>query len=215
MPISKKRLEKRHRLRELFYKQLETLKSRGCPEKITDILLDREDEVMHYCPKITIRPNRIPFLPVITPAHCSLEALMAMVRNGKNGGKIEPRVIPNKYPVIDAVGSVPFRRVYFDPYYIIDVEDGTTTLGVDALKAGEKIVRNERSPLTVNEVISLCIYTDVLTKHRLWAVGSRWEIEDNIPGIALETYAYLDCTDFRDSRLPLWGTPSCKIRVGL
>ncbi len=219
MRSSRKRMEKIERLSQLFDSQIETLKSRGCPKKVVDILQHGllKDRAIRDCLQIRIPPNRIPFIPVITPVHCNVEVLMAMVINGKQRGDVFPQIIPNSYPVIDAVGSEPFLRTYFDPYYAINIEDGTHTKGVDVKKACREILSKGRSPLTVAESISLCIQTDVLSRHSLWAAGSRWEKENQIPDISLTDFGgtpRLGEEHIDHCHESLWGTPSCWGRVG-
>ncbi len=219
MRSNKKGMEKIHRLSQLFDNQIEILKNLGCPKKVIDILRQRslQDRVIGACLQIKLHPNRIPFIPVITPAHCSVDVLMTMVRNGKEKGDVYPQIMSDRYPIIEAVGSQPFLRTYFDPYYAINIEDGTRTKGVDTRKACRKILLSGRSPLTVAESISLCIQTDVLSRHYLWAAGSRWEKENKIPTIWLTSFG---CTPrlgkefIDDCHESLWGTPSCWERVG-
>ena len=219
MRSSKKRMEKIDRLSQLFDSQIETLKNRGCPQKVIDILQQRrlKDKAIGACLQIRLHPGRIPFIPVITPAHCRVEELMAMVRNGKEKGDVFPQVMSDSYPVINAVGLQPFLRTYFDPYYAINIEDGTFNRGVEIRSACRKILLRRRSPLTVEESISLCIQTDVLSRHYLWAAGSRWEKENQIPNIWLTDFGntprlseeHIDCC-----HESLWATPSCGGRVG-
>ena len=217
MKSSKKLREKIDRLFQLFDTQIETLKTLDCPKGIIDILRWRQDRVIVACLRIRILPNRIPFIPVITPAYCKIEELMAMVRNGEEKGRIYPQVMEDRYPIIDAVGSQPFLRTYFDPYYAIDIEDGTLTQGMDMRKVHRKILSFGRSPLSTAESISLCIQTDVLSRHYLWTAGSRWESENQIPEIMLTTFGgtpQLNYEDIDNCHEQLWAVPSCGIRIG-
>jgi len=215
MGTSKEWREKAKRLDKLFDNQIITLKKLDCPEKVIDILKRHENEVISFCLHIRIPPNRIPFLPVITPAYCKLEELMLMVRNKKEKGRVFPQVAADRYPVIDAVGSQPFLRTRFDPYFVINIEDGTLNKGVEAIRAQKKIISNHRSPLTVAESISLCIHTDVLSRHFLWAAGSRWRGEYRIPEISLTDFGempQLANEDISNCHEFSWGTASCGYR---
>lgn len=217
MSNRKERRDKQDRLNELFNNQIVTLKKLDCPEKIIDILKRRENEVISLCLEIRTIKNRIPFLPVITPAYCKLEELMLMMRNGEEKGYVFPQIIAGNYPVIDAVGSQPFLRPYFDPYYAIDVEDGTINKGVAVIKAHKKIVSGRRSPLTAAESISLCVHTDVLLRHFLWVAGSRWLGEEKIPEINLTIFGrtpQLADEYIKSCHESLYGTPSCRFRLG-
>ncbi len=220
MSNSKEHWEKQGRLNKLFDNQIVTLKKLSCPEKVISLLKGLEDEVISLCLEIRTTNNRIPFLPVITPPYCTLEELMAMVRNKNEKGRVYPLAVQmtvGRYPVIDAVGSQPLQRIYVDPYYVIDVEDGTLTKKMEAMKAQKKIISAERSPLTTAESISLCIQTDVLLRHFLWTMGSRWGGEYRVPEINLTELGgtpQLSDEDIKNCHEPLWGTPSCKFRIG-
>jgi hypothetical protein len=212
----KKFNEKIDKLEKLFKIQINLLKKRGCPEKIIHILEERLGSVITACLKINLRPDRIPFLPVITPAYCSLEELMAMVRNGKTKGQVYDQVEKDKYPIVDAVGSVGYQRLFFDPYYIINIEDGTKTKGLNVRQAHKKIISDDRSSLTTAECISLSILTDVLSRHYLWTLGSRWRFEDRVPKIELTAFGgtpQLYHEDIDTTCEMKWGTPSCAMRV--
>lgn len=229
--------EKFRRLDKLFDSQIKALKNIDCPEKVIDILSSNEqkDKVLRACMKIRIPPNRLPFIPVITPAYCDIEQLMAMAmrRIGKRGkweniekeieralghGLIEREVLQDKYPVISAVGSELFLRPYFVPYYAINIEDGSATIGLPPYLAREKIFSKGRSPLTLEETISLVILTDVLADHNLWGAGSIWVEEGNIPRILPTDFGLsprLSFGFYKDDYCRITGTPSCGRRLGL
>lgn len=219
MKSSKERTEKIHRLFKFFDNQIETLQRLGCSEKVIGILSWQRSNVIGNCLRIRIPPNRIPFIPVITLVQYKLEELMAMVRYGELKGEVGDQAWKERCPIMDTVGSQPFLRPYFDPYYAINIEDGTLTKGMSVRQADKKIILAGRSPLTVAESISLCVHTDVLSRHYLWATGSRWESENQIPEISLTDFGnnpqldheFVDTDDYHED---LWGIPSCGRRVG-
>jgi len=214
--IRKSRIETVEKLRKLFSSQLDILRDRGCPEKILNILAERERYVIPAYLATRVNQKRLPFLPVLTPAHLKLKELMAMLRyKEKRGMVMAEDMEDDRYPIVDVVGSQAYLHTYFDPYHILDVEDGTATEGLDTRSAYRKIVSKDRSPLTVAESISLCIFNNTLLKHSLWALGSRWQREERIPNI----YSCLDGTPalFHEDgprKEELWATASCARRVG-
>ncbi len=59
------------------------------------------------------------------------------------------------------------------PYYVFDVDIGLKTLGKTPQEA-EKSLDITRSNLSVCEVISLCIHTNTLSTHSVFASNSRY-----------------------------------------
>jgi len=194
-----KQQAKRSDLEKLFDTQIATLKDRGVPEQIVEILQNQKGAVVKKASEMTIGGGNIPFLPVIPRSFRSPYDLMAMVRNGSKVGytNLNPTQISD---VVDAP----------QPYYIYDVEDGNSTRGKSP-EAAEKILKQlKRSPLTAAEVTALTTHTDVLSRHYVWAAGSRYESADEVPGV------YLDSGDrpglvwgYVVSSIGLWGSASC------
>ena len=214
--IPKKWLEKDKMLVELFNAQIEQLKRLNCPESAINVLRRQERRVVKACHDIRLLPNRIPFIPVITPAYCKADTLMSMVRHGGESGDVYSQLIDGAYPIIQAVGSEFGLRPYFDPYYALNVEDGTLTKGLSQEKALKKSLLAGRSPLTAEESISLCIFTDVLSRHYLWIRGSICSLD--FGGSALEISEVGGRARLNRARIggcePCWATPSCGMRIG-
>lgn len=166
---------KRNDLENLFNSQIATLKDRGVPKHIIETLQSQKNAVVQKASGMTIGEGNIPFLPVIKPAYLGYYGLMAMVRNGSKEGCtfLNPAAITDQFETPD------------DIYYIYDVEDGNTTRGKNPQDAENISKRQSRSPLTAAEVINLCILTDVLFKHSVWATGSIYKSADMVPYVCL------------------------------
>ncbi len=171
----RKRLkEKMNKLVELFERQLTTLKELKCSEEIINILEHSRHNVISYCLRINIPPNRIPFLPVITPAYYKIDKLMSMIKYNENPGYVYPDMGGDRYPVYDVI-TQSGHSIPFDPYYIISVENGKRTLGKYPNKAFYQIRMEGNEALTAAECASLAMFSAVLAKQSLWTGGSRWE----------------------------------------
>jgi hypothetical protein len=190
---------KREDLEKFFDSQIQTVKDRGCPEAIMSILQNQRSSVLQRAGEITLGEGHVPFLPVIPRTYLSIYAQMPMVRNGDKVGYTYLR----PYDITDVVETPQ------DPYYIFDVEDGEAMLGKAPQDAEKAIKKQGRRGLTEVEVISLGIYTDVLTRHYVDAVGSRYEsirmpvlwLSDDRPKL---DWDYLGHADGR------WGAASCR-----
>ena len=196
---------KRSDLEKLFDAQIATLKDRGVPEQIVEILQNQKGAVVKKASEMNIGDGNIAFLPVIPRSYRSLYNLMAMV---KNGGKAGYYTYLNPTQISDVVDAPS------EPYYIYDVEDGDSTRG-DNPEAAEKIFEQQkRSPLTAAEVMALTTHTDVLSRYGVWATGSRYKSARKVPFIYLDSGGQLRfiwgvVDDLYDDR---WGSASCLSR---
>lgn len=158
---------KKEDLEMLFRIQLGQLAQRSCPIRILNKLEKMQDEVVSRALGTTLRENKVPFLPVIPLNYLNLSKQMLMVRRMRGDtpylGYIDRR-IQEEY-LHDEGG--PSEK----PYYIVYIEDGTLEKGntISSL-----IIRNfrindpspqERVMLGICEGISLCIHTNVLSRH--------------------------------------------------
>lgn len=161
---------KKEDLEKLFDAQIQTLKDRGCPSVIIDMLREQRDQVLQKASEITIAKKHIPFLPVIPRIYLSIYSQMQMVRNGDKVG----------YTYLKPSEITDVVKTPQDPYYIFDVEDGEAMLG-KAPKDAEKAIKQQNwRGLTEVEVIALGIHTNVLSRHYVDAVGSRYG-SDRVP----------------------------------
>lgn len=187
-------------LEKLFNSQIATLKDRGVPKQIIEILWDQKGTVLKKASKEAHGDGNIPFLPVIPRTFRSPYDLMTMVRNGGKAGytHLNPTQI---FDVVDAPQ---------EPYYIYDVKDGSSTHGKSPENAEKTFKSQKRSPLTVAEVMALTTHTDVLPKHYVWATGSRYGSADEVPVVYLDggIRPGLGC-DYVNVSRGHWGSASC------
>jgi hypothetical protein len=165
----------RNDLENLFDSQIATLKDRGVPEQILEALQRQKSVVLQKASEMTICEGNIPFLPVIKPVYLGYYGLMAMVRNASKTGYIYLKLtnITDKVVTPD------------DLYYIYDVEDGNATLGKSPEEAEKTFKSQKRSPLTVAEVMALTTHANVLSRHNVWATGSRYDSAGYVPYVYL------------------------------
>jgi hypothetical protein len=194
---------KREDLEKLFDSQIQTLKDRGCPEQIVELLAEQKSSVLLKASEMTFEDGHIPFIPVIPRTYRSPYDLMAMVRNGDKQGYtyLNPTAITDEVETPDK------------PYYIYDVEDGKALLGKSPEDAEKILKKQSRSPLTAAEVMALTTHTDVLKEHYVWATGSRYFGSDVVPDVSLGSGArrWLGWIHITISASFL-GSPSCGSR---
>jgi len=190
---------KESELVSLFNNQIQTLKDRGCPETILNMLQEQRGSVVEKAKKVTFKEGRVPFLPVIPKLYLSIYTQMAMVKYGSKSG----------YTYLDVTQLSDVADTSNKPYFVFDVEDGTEMLAKSPRDA-EKLIKaqdNRRCLIDV-EVISLGIHTDVLSRHYVDASASRYE-SDDVPGL----YPFGDIPKLDWYRLgnssPEWGSASC------
>lgn len=71
-------------------------------------------------------------------------------------------------------------------YWLVDIEDGRECFGESPGEVETFFVKRRRSGLTVTEVISLCVQTDVLSDHSVGATGSRCRWCDYVPCLTFD-----------------------------
>jgi len=170
------RWAKRGCFEQLFDTQIATLEDRGVPKQIVEILQNQRSQVLAKANKMYFDNGCLSFLPVIPRTYLSIYSQMPMVFKSGNAGFTELK--PNN--ITDVIDTPD------DPYYIYDIEDGKAMLGMAPMQKAEKLINEQmRFGLTEVEVIALGIHTDVLSKHYVDAVGSRY-YSDGIPYLFLE-----------------------------
>lgn len=141
------------------------------------------------------------FLPVITEQRLNYDQLMQLVRHKGSGGMSclgmngMNSCVPNVHGL----------------YYIYDVEDGSATKGKTPKEVEQIFASQKRSPLTIPEVINLCALTNTLSRHNVFATGSRYGSADKVPGVFLANGSdrpklYWNRVDYSFDR---WGSASC------
>lgn len=141
-------------LKKLFNSQIATLRDRGCPEAIVEMLKNQRDSVLAKASKMTFEKGRIPFLPVIPRVYLNIYSQMAMVRIGSKAG----------FTYFDPAEIAGLVKTPSKPYYIFDVED---------TEDAEKLIKKGRRRLVNVEVVSLGIHMGVLSHRFADAEGSR------------------------------------------
>jgi hypothetical protein len=195
--------ERKNKLAKLFDSQMETLKTRGCPQVILEAFQNKKNEVLEKAVVMEISEGNIPFVPVIPRIYLGIYGLMPMVRNGDKVGYtcLDPNEITNKVETPKG------------PYFIYDVENGKDMLGKPPEKAEKLIKEQNRSCLTADEGIALCIHTNVLPEHYVDCTGSRYGRAGRVPGVYLDGFGpELDWGD-ADSSVGEWGSASCGSRA--
>ncbi len=189
-------------LESLFNSQIQTLKDRGCPDQIVEMFQNQRSEVISKASTMAFNESHIPFLLVIPRIFRSPYDLMTMVHNRSKAGYS----YLNPTAIFDTI-EIP------RPYYILNIEDGVTTRGESPEDATETLKKRSRSSLTICEVIALCTHTDVLSRHFVWAAGSRYRTAEKVP------YIYLNKDDQPElfwshvgKSYENWGVASCGSR---
>lgn len=183
-----------------FDEQIIALKDRGCPEQIVELLLPQKSLVISKVNEIVFEDGHIPFLPVIPRTYQGSCNLIAMARNRDKQG----------FTYLDLATIIDAIETPKGPYYIYNVEDGESTKNKSPEQAENIFKEQSRSPLTAAEIIALCVHTEVLSRHSVWAAGSRCDEPNRVPLVYLAPDSrpklicfYVDTSDGR------WGSPSC------
>jgi hypothetical protein len=193
---------RREDLEKLFDGQIATLKDRGTPEQIVELLANQRSSVIDKASEMTFENGHVPFLPVIPLTYRGLYDLMSMVNNKGKAGYTYPNPTTNTDKV----------ETPDEPYYIYDVEDGESTRSKSPESAEKAFKSQKRSPLTLAETMALTTHTDVLSRHYVWAAGSRCALADEVPNVCLygdRPRLYWSYADISDSG---WGSASCGSR---
>ncbi len=190
-------------LSELFDTQMETLKARGCPKSVIDVLTSKKSEVIAKATEIETADGHIPFVPVVPRTAVDLGDLMRMVRNRDREGF--------SYLYQSDVSNV--VDVPKEPYFIYDVEDGKDMLGKSPEKAEALIKKQDRTCLTADEGIALCVHTNVLSEHYVDCTGSRCRHAVRVPRVCLGGDGPKLVWDRADGSVDGWGSASCRSRA--
>lgn len=165
------------RLAVVFDSQMETLKKRNCPEAIIEKFLEKRDKTLTAAAEMEgIQEYNIPFVPIIPRGYLGIYGLMALVNDDK---KHHPHLIEPK-DLTDSVNAPDM------PYFIFNVSEGKDTASKSP-EDGEKMVKDQnRSCLTVDEGIALCIHSNVLSRYYVFCSGSRYTLSGKVPIVCLD-----------------------------
>ena len=169
--MEKKGLIKKFFLARLFGKQIKILKDRGCPGRIITTLQNQKIAVIKKASEMTFEFGHIPFLPVMSLKSYDVSKLMAMIEYSGHTSLSQARILD--------LETVPKEA---ESYYIYDVEDGETTRGKLPYIVGKTFAQQKRFPLTVAEIVSLCIQSPAACwRYGMWALGSNYVPADYVP----------------------------------
>lgn len=189
---------KQNGLEKLFDSQIATLKDRGMPEQIVEMLANQRSSVISKASEMTFVDGHIPFLPVIPRTYRSPYDLMSAVRYEDKAGftYLKPTTITDKVETPD------------EPYYVYDVEDGESTRSKSPESAEKIFEKQSRFSPTAAEVIALTTHTDVLSSHNVWAPGSRYGSAGRVPNVCLDDGRPGLYWGYADGSGSEWGSPS-------
>ncbi|KRE69991.1 DUF5701 family protein [Paenibacillus sp. Soil750] len=166
-------------LHEEFERQVENLMVKGYPEVVglTAAAFKKELEPLKHkiseihLNQIESQSSKIPFVIVIKSDWLHAERAMQLVeREGKNGFSVMDVEEINRFQPIEGIG-LPEGRAYL----LLDIDTGTGTLNVTPTAALASITQENRSPLTIEEGISVIThFPEVLRKNNGFSLlGSR------------------------------------------
>ena len=197
-------------LERIFYTQLETIESRGCPPKIIKHFLKMKEQVIEQASNLIPSEIDVPFCPVIpcfygdciVPGCISVDFLATMIRKRK--------IVGNKLFDVAGVNYFHSSEKITDniqtpnrPYYIIGI------------RYNNRINTEKKEGLILKEVISLCCQSLTDQFQGLLAASSRYE-EHKVPVVH---------TDYDDDNylglgivlgsftIGNYGLPSCLMRL--
>lgn len=192
------------KLQLLLDEQLDRLDGKGLNPIVLVQFEARREALIEIASNRPFGKNRLPFLPVIPSSILGLNEQMTMVFHEGQKGK----------NCLDQNDICIFTKTPSGVYFIVDVENGESTLGKNALVARQIISAQNRKCATVCEIISLGIQTDVLGRHSLNATGSQ-SISDNCAIARLQIFGRVPMLrlGFSPNFYADLGSPSCALRV--
>lgn len=192
-------------LENFYERQLEVIKNLGCSHKAIEFFEDKEQQknVISKVLEMEFFEGNIPFLLVVTESYLNYGIASAIRNKPKDHCHA-----PHPEGISDIV-SIPERGFYV----VYDIEDGKKTRGKTPEKAEILAKEENRSCLTIDEGLFLSFCTEVLEKHSLYCVGSRYnainETKNGIPGIYMDDIRpYINYSFSFESNYH-WGSPSC------
>lgn len=187
----------------LCNKQIQLLQARKCPAAILKALtIKKTVAAIHAC-SMNIPTRHVPLIAVVPKALINLNDLMPMVRyNGLKG----TNTLNQSY--VHNVIEVPI-----EPYFMIDVEDGTATRNQTPEEAKINIANEERMGITPEEGIALSMHKQTLAKHCIDCIGSYYKSKEKIPYFDFNMHALWLNYTYSHMQCHGWGSPSCAMRI--
>lgn len=198
-------------LETLFDKQWLKLKRRGCPKQTLEIFKNQKRDFISIASEISSTKGNLHLLLIVPRTHLTVYTQMPMLKNGNQRGYVSSLFYPTD--VFETFGTENFE----EPYYLLDVKDGSATFGKSPEEAEWEIKKRGQFCLTEIESIHLVLQTEVLKRHYLSATGCRYGDDSRVPLLALDDKGrpILDWCRYRSGRHPKWGSPFCAKRLSL
>lgn len=206
-------------LRKLFEEQVETLVSKGYPERAgwTEAAFRRRLAPLRQHVE-TLKSDtcdyemgRLPFVVVITRDLVPVDAAMSLVeRQGKSGHVAMEPVRPEDFaPIL----KIPPGGVYL----LAGIDRGEESLNVRPEDALKMIRKKRRSPLTIEEGIALVTHhPDFLRKNHCFSLLASRRSDQRVPAIWIDGAKRPKLGWCWDRNPHTWlGSASCRRRIGV
>ncbi len=195
------------KLEACFDNQLKTLERRGVGITVLSKLQEQRSAVIDEAIRIIgglpdeTDDGNFPFIPIIPLTYFGYYGLVTLAMHDAE-----------EYIQFDVSEISDVVKTPEEPYYVLNVEDGTMTRGLTVEKGTKFVIDRERFPLTTVEALSLSLVTDVLTRHDIAATCSRRKKDfTKTAMVPLISQDHLDWILGFIGK-PDCGTPSCQRR---
>ncbi len=189
----------------LLTDQINTLDSRGCPNPILNIFIEKRFEVFKKIANMDIPQEHIMFMPVIPRAYMGVYGLMNMVKGIGSG--------QTGYTYLNPFGLKDNVEVPELPYFIYNVNVKETVANrIKKLAKGKNCFE-----LTFDEGVAVCVHSNALLERSILCFPETFYlIKSQIPCIRMDGNGcpYLDCLlpDSLDLEQDTTVFPSCEFR---
>ncbi len=207
-------------LQKEFDRQVQNLLLKGYPEasQLTEKeflahILPLKDKLDHVSEsEVDLEKGHLPFVIVITSALTPTEeAMTRILKDGKEGiTKLFP-LVPNSFTALETI-DIPAKSAYL----LIDIDRGKETLNVRPQDALKLILKQERSPLTIDEGVAIVTqYPEFLMKNNCFSLlASRHSGDQRVPAIWINGQKHPNLGWCWDGNPHTWlGSASCKERL--
>lgn len=192
------------------FPQLANLTDNAFGELINPLRVQVEQVAL---PDIDLDQGTLPFVIVVKRDLVSTEDAMTRIeRNGKQGiTKLYPRY-PQDFDPIDRV-TIPQASVYL----LMNIDRGKSTINLPPIEAMQVIVKEGRSPLTIDEGVAIVLqYPEFLMKNNCFSLlASRYSGDKRVPAIWINGKKHPNLGWCWDGNPHTWlGSASCSTRIG-
>lgn len=191
--------------RELFEKQMNNLRSRGCPEATLAALQRQRDYVLAMASVRNIPQDHLPFLPIIPAPNpeTDIPKLLAMALGDSATGNID----------IELKDTSDIESTPPTEYFIFDVAIGRTKRLPSFFYARLHFHQKQRFLLTIHETINLFIHSSPSQfRQPVYCGGTRYQ---DMPYVRVSRAGRLKIAAEQSAEQPLrpGKHPSCSIRL--